>query len=198
MPRTAFVVSAVVALVALLTSTAAYAVFMGGGPSPDPFVVGGGGFGPGTTTTGQVFGVARDFSVDSHVEKKGLKTYGILRYGNNLNSAVGGFLVDVSCVNIQGNRASVGGTVHGSDPPQGWVMFFVDTGGPTGPKDQASPAQLEYLDPTLQAEGFPGWPAGFPNTGACPSPTEGPGATAYGTGFLDLDRGDVIVSAGSS
>ena len=196
MSRTSVVASAAVALVALVTSTAASSLFAGGGPSPDPFVVGGGGFGPGTTTTGQFFAVPRDFGVDSHVEKKASKTYGILRYGNNVNPA-GGFVIDVSCVNVQENRASVGGTLRGSNPPQGWVMFFVDTGGPTGPKDQASPAQLEYLDPALQSEGFPGWPPGFPSTGTCPSPVEGPGATAYGAGFLDLDRGDVSVSAGS-
>ncbi len=55
--------------------------------------------------------------------------------------------------------------------------------------------QVEALDPSLQAPDFPGWPKGFPNT--CPSLTTGPGVDAYGSGFLNLDGGDVIVSAGS-
>ena len=76
------------------------------------------------------------------------------------------------------------------------AIFFVDNGAPGGQKDQASYLQVEALDPTLQLPGFPGWPEGFPDT--CPSLTTGPGVDAYGSGYLDLVGGDVIVSPGSS
>jgi len=107
-----------VALGGLLgTSAGAYSAFLGGGPSPDPFVVVGGHIVP-PSTTGFNIG-PRDFSVDAHVEKKGTKTYGILRYGNNENANESRRLGDVLCINIQGNRAVVGGTTRGSNPAEG-------------------------------------------------------------------------------
>ena len=192
MTRTKLVLPAALILAVLATSTVAYSALTSGGPSSDPFVVGGGRITP-PSTTGLDIGF-RDFSIDAHT-KNGRRTFGILRYGNNLNPVESTRLGDVRCVRIEENRAVVGGTTRGSSPTEGWVMFFVDNGAPGGPVDQASYLQVEPLDPSLQSPGFPGWPRGFPHK--CPSPTTGPGADAYGGGFLNVDAGDVIVSAGS-
>ena len=191
MNRAKLVLPAVVVLTVLATSAVAFSAFTGGGPSPNPFVVGGGRITP-PSTTGFDIGV-RDFSIDAHVGED--RTFGILRYGKNDNATESTRMGDVRCVRIQGNKAVVGGTTRGTNPAEGWAMFFVDNGTPGGPKDQASYIQVEALDPSLQAPGFPGWPRGFPYV--CPSLTTGPGVDAYGSGFLSLDAGDVIVSAGS-
>ena len=173
--------AASVVIAVLVMSTAAYATFTGGGPSPDPFVVGGGQFfwteGPFQPPNPQ-----RDFSLDSHVEKKGLKVYGVLRYGRN-TAALEGPARNVSCVSIQGNMAVVGGTRPGST--DGWVMFFIDNGPPAGAMDQATLVQEFALTDSV-------WPEGFPNV--CPSPTQ---AESYGLWYESLVGGDIIVSGGA-
>lgn len=166
---------------ALAVSAVAYAAFAGGGPSPDPFVVGGGGF-ESQTSLGLF---VRDFGLDAHVEKKGTKVYGILRYGRNTNANASVVQFNVSCARIVGGEAVVGGTIA-ADPLQGWVMFLNDTGTPGGAPDQVTLAFAEPLGAAV-------WPAGFPAT--CPSPSD---RAAYGLAYNDLERGDVIVSGGSS
>lgn len=175
-------------------SAGAFAGFSGGGgPSHDPFVVGGGRITP-PSSTGLDLGI-RDFSIDAHA-RQDARTFGILRYGRDTDATESTRLGDVRCLRTQGNRGVVGGTTRGSDPTEGWAMFFVDNGTPGGVADQVSYLQVEPLDPSLQSQGFPGWPKGFPYT--CPSPTSGPGVDAYGGGFLSLDAGDVIVSSGTT
>lgn len=183
------------ALLAALSvaTTVATAAFTGGGPSRDPFVVGGGRITP-PSTTGFDYGI-RDFSIDAHVSQD-VGVSGILRYGRNTNAVESSRLGDVRCVRIEGNRAVVGGTTRDTTPTEGWVMFFIDNGTPGGVTDRASYLQVEPLDRGLQSAGFPGWPRGFPYT--CPSPSSGPGADAYGSGFLSLDAGDVLVSSGAA
>ena len=176
-----------------VSSAAAVAAFSGGGPSRDPFVVGGGRITP-PSTTGFDMGF-RDFSIDAHASQD-VGPFGILRYGRNTNTVESTRLGDVRCLRIQDNRAVVGGTTRSTTPTEGWVMFFIDNGTPGGVTDQASYLQVEPLDPALQSPGFAGWPKGFPYT--CPSPSTGPGADAYGGGFLSLDAGDVIVSSGAT
>lgn len=178
MSRTKFVLPAAVVLLALAASTAAYGTYTGGGPSPDPFVVGGGQF-----FGSQLGGAQRDFSLDSHVDKKGLKVYGVLRYGRN-TAALEGPARNVSCVSVQGNMAVAGGTRPGSTA--GWVMFFIDNGAPGGAMDQATLVQEFDLSDSA-------WPVGFPNV--CPSPTQ---AASYGLVYESLVGGDIIVSGGSS
>lgn len=175
-----------------VTSAVATAAFTGGGPSRDPFIAGGGRITP-PSTTGFDLGV-RDFSIDAHAsQRRGV--FGILRYGRNTDALESSRLGDVRCLRIEGNRAVVGGTTRDSTPTEGWVMFFIDNGTPGGVKDEVSYLQVEPIEPSLQSVGFPGWPRGFPYT--CPSPASGPGADAYGGGFLNLDAGDVIVSPGT-
>ena len=178
----------VAALGALAASGAAYSSLTSGGPSPDPFVAGGGRFGPGCFDgpTPTCFANPRDLSIDAHLEKKGTKVTGILYYGNN--AGVLGNRIDVTCVSIVGNRAAVGGIIKESGTPEnvGWgtVLFLIDNGPPGQPnRDRSSALFGAPLDD-------PSWPAGFPYT--CPAP-DSPINTV---GFQALHSGDVIVSDG--
>ena len=180
-------VASALATVTLGATAAAYATFTGGGPSPDPFVAGGGRFGPATSTTGFVLSSARDFSVDAHIERKGAKVYGVVRYGRNDAAGESSVRFDISCAALEGSRAVVGGIVRDSDPVEGWVMFLVDAGAPGGPEDQASFVFVDPLDAAV-------WPEGFP--AVCPPATSG--IDAFGTGFFDIHAGDVQVSPGGS
>jgi hypothetical protein len=174
MTRTRVVLFAAVAVGALASATAAYSTFAGGGPSPDPFVAGGGLLTAPLTT--------RDFSVDSHIEKRGSVVYGTLRYGRNGNAMESPNDVDVTCVGIEGNRAIVGG-VQRANPTEGWAIFLVDNGPPGGTTDQAS---FAFVDPVGTLPGFPA---------SCPSFADG--ISFYDASLFDVTAGDVIVSAGS-
>ena len=178
---------------ALLTGTAAYSSLTGGSPLRAPFVAGGGEMGPGTSTSGFSASLPRDFSIAAFQRRDAAGALGILRYGRNGAPTGSTIAIDLRCISVDGNRAVVGGIRRGSAPAEGWAIVLVDNGPPGGPADQVSYAQAEPLAPDRQTPGFPGWPSGFPNV--CPSPTEGPGADAYGAGFFDLHGGDVIVSA---
>jgi len=177
-----------VVLGALAASGVAYSSLASGGPSDDPFVAGGGRFGPGCfdVNTSFCFANPRDLSVDAHLEKKGTKVTGILHYGNN--AGVLRNRVDVTCVSIVGNRAAVGGIIRDSASTEtieyGAVMFLQDLGSPgTSTRDRSSPFFFDVLT-------SPSWPAGFPYT--CPAP-DSPLNTV---GFQAVHSGDVIISAG--
>jgi len=176
------------ALGALVGSGAAYSSLAAGGPSEDPFVVGGGRFGPGCfdvlTTT--CFVNPRDLSVDAHLEKKGTKVTGIAWYGNN----DGGLRirVDVTCVSIVGNRAAVGGIIRestgGGLDGYGALIFLIDNGSPGQPtRDRSSPLFNGPLGPA--------WPEGFPYT--CPAPD----SSLNNVGFQAVHSGDIVISEGS-
>jgi hypothetical protein len=174
---------------ALIGSGAAYSSLSEGGPSDDPFVVGGGRFGPGCFDLNQsfCFPAPRDLSVDAHLEKDGTKVSGVVYYGNN--DGVQRVRIDVTCLAVAGNRAAIGGIVRDHSSPEfvGWgaLLFLIDNGQPGLPsRDRSSPLFVDSLTST-------GWPAGFPYT--CPAPD----STINNIGFQALHSGDIVVSAGT-
>ena len=70
---------------------------------------------------------ASRLSVGGHVQQNG-RTYGVLHYGRNNSAMEIAHLVDVRCVRIEDGKAVVGGVRRGSNPAEGWAIFFVDTG----------------------------------------------------------------------
>lgn len=174
---------------ALIGSGAAYSSATSGGPSDDPFVVGGGRFGPGCfdVQTSFCFANPRDLSIDAHLEKQGTKVSGVGQYGNN--DSTFGIRFDVTCVSVSGNGAAVGGVVRSSSDPTfvgyGALIFLRDNGPPgQATRDRSSPLFLDALAST-------DWPAGFPYT--CPAPD----STFNTIGFLPVHSGDIVVSPGS-
>ena len=164
---------------ALVGSGAAYSSLASGGPSEDPFVVGGGRLGPGTFPGGFTI-LSRDFSVDAHVEKKGQKVTGLFITGRN---GISGSQTNVTCVSIDGNQAVVGGV--DSATGIGRVVFLIDNGPPSSAvRDQSSP---NFVDPVDS----PNWPFGFPYV--CPTPNSG----FNQEGYLDVHSGDIVISEGN-
>jgi hypothetical protein len=174
---------------ALIGAGAAYSSQSAGGPPDDPFVAGGGRFGPGCFDLNQsfCFALPRDLSVDAHLEKDGTKVTGVVYYGNN--DGVQRVRVDVTCLAVVGNRAAIGGIVRDHSSPEfvgfGALLFLRDVGQPGRPsRDRSSPLFVDTLT-------SPDWPAGFPYT--CP----GPDSTINNIGFQVIHSGDVIVFAGT-
>lgn len=169
----------VAAAASLAASGAAYSSLAAGGPSDDPFVVGGGRLGPGTFPGGFTI-PSRDFSVDAHVEKKGLKVTGLFISGRN---GISSSQTNVTCVAIDGNQAAVGGVE--SLTGVGRVVFVIDNGPPSSAvRDQLSPIFTDPVD-------SPNWPIGFPLV--CPTPNSG----FNQEGYLDVHSGDIVISEGS-
>lgn len=173
---------------ALIGSGAAYSSLSAGGPSDEPFVVGGGRFGPGCFDLNQAFCFAapRDLSVDAHLEKNGTKVTGVVYYGNN--DGAQRVRIDVTCLAVDGNRAAIGGIVRDHSSPEfvgGSALLFLRDNGQPGlaSRDRSSPLFVDVPTST-------GWPAGFPYT--CPAPD----STINNIGFQALHSGDVAVSAG--
>jgi len=150
-----------------------------GGPSEDPFVVGGGQLGPGTFPGGFQI-LSRDFSVDAHVEKKGQTVTGLFISGRN---GISSSQTNVTCVAIDGNQAAVGGVE--STTGVGRLVFLIDNGPPSSAvRDQSSPIFTDPLD-------SPNWPIGFPTV--CPAPNSG----FNQEGYLDVHSGDIVISEGN-
>jgi hypothetical protein len=178
----------IAAAAALAASGAAYSSLAAGGPSEDPFVVGGGRFGPGCfdVLTTFCFANPRDLSVDADLEKKGTKVTGVINYGNN--DGVLRNRVDVTCVSIVGNRAAIGGIIRESGSAEtvgfGALIFLISNGSPGQPtRDRSSPLFIDALGPA--------WPEGFPYT--CPAPN----SPINNIGFQALHSGDIVISDGN-
>jgi hypothetical protein len=147
-------------------------------------IYGGGEFGPGCFTgdTGLCFPDKRSLAVDAHVDGNGNgAAYGSLEYGSPGKTDT---LVRITCVNVNGNSAILGGIVTESWNPAfvglAVIYYVVDNGSvDSATPDQASPANLDPI-------GAADWPADFPYT--CPS-TPPPAAPAV---YQDL-RGDIVV-----
>jgi len=176
------------ALGTLVASGAAYSSLAAGGPSEDPFVVGGGRFGPGCfdVPTSFCFANPRDLSVDAHLEKKGTKVTGVAYYGNN--AGVLRNRIDVTCVSIVGNEAAIGGIIRESVSPEtvgfGALIFLKDEGSPgLTTRDRSSPLFIDALGPA--------WPEGFPYM--CPAPN----SPINNIGYQNIHSGDIVISDGN-
>jgi len=145
-------------------------------------VYGGGRFGPGTFSSGGLtFANPRDFSVDARKTSAGVN--GHVDYG--VNAGVLLLDVDVTCLDVRGNTAAIGGIVRKSGDAEvvgdGFVMFLADNGPPTSAaRDRSSAA---FIDPLSAPE----WPSGFPRV--CPA-ANGP---FNAPGYLDVHSGDIVV-----
>jgi hypothetical protein len=158
-----------------------------GGPLSGPSAIGGGHHDAACPTGGlpewTVCLPSRDFSLDAHAVGGSGRAVGTLRYGHR-----GGPLdmtVAVSCLNVSGGHAVVGGTVTGAPDPSVVglpALFFVtDQGDPAS----ATPDGISAFLLTDPSTPFPGEPADFPRS--CPSSTDS------FMGYFDI-TGDVAVS----
>jgi hypothetical protein len=170
---------------ALAALTAAGLAYSSGGPAAQldaqTRLYGGGGTDPGCFVPD--IGFCRtgptDISVDAHATGNGQAAYG------NLNGRAGG-RERVTCLAVDGNKASVGGVITADANPAAvgalFLMFFVDNG--ASGVDLASPL---YNAPA----GAGNWPAGFPYV--CPSPDTGAPSFGLLPSFIPIVRGDIIV-----
>lgn len=140
---------------------------------------GGGQFGPGCFSESVCFELARNIAVDVHAEGDGSRAAGNTTYGAP-GGAGGGIDRTVTCLNVEGNKAVMGGTT--ANGSQWWVQYFVDRGGPAqGDRDLVSPSWTDFAP----ASSFP---AGFP--AVCPPASGTPDLPAI---YLELDEGDLVV-----
>jgi hypothetical protein len=123
----------------------------------------------------------REFSLDAHATGSGRNAEGTLEYAN----ADTGALIasgDVTCLNVDGERAVVGGRLNeGPATGAGFLIHLEDRGRPgSATRDRVSPLLL-LLTPEEE-------PAGFPRT--CPAFEE----DVNGVGFFAQTYGDVAVN----
>ena len=145
-------------------------------------VYGGGQF---TVSLGDV----RNFALDAHAT--GGTAYGDAEYGGGIHWQH----EQVTCLNVVGDRATVGAVVTAADRPAviGLAVLWVvqDNGNPiSGTPDAATLQEFGPVGP----DG--GWPtAAFPYV--CPSPDAA--TSFFGLGFMPLNAGDFVVqdAAGS-
>ena len=121
-----------------------------------------------------VFNTGRNFSLTAS------KGVGTLQYG------VARIRAEVTCLNVSGNAAAVGGIIRDSIEPSIvgdlWYMHLVDNGPPVGQAtggDTVSPIMI--LEPSAD-------PGGLPKS--CPAPD--PSQAVYA-----LDAGDILVHSSS-
>jgi hypothetical protein len=108
------------------------------------------------------------------------------RWYGNPNAAAPVRSADVTCVNVEGALAVVGGaTTPGQYEGMPYVQYFED-GGPPGPgKDRITPVFI------LTPEDLATMPEGFPRV--CPSPTP---PAEFGEVWANLESGDIAVVDG--
>jgi hypothetical protein len=169
-----FTTSAVAALAA-----ASYA-YSSGGPNTQLIqqnrVYGGGQF---TVSAGDL----RNFALDAHAN--GATAYGDAEYAG----AVHWGHEQVTCLDVRGNRATVGAIITAGDRPStiGLAVLWVvqDNGNPLSATPDA--ATLQEVGP-VGPEG--GWPtAAFPYV--CPSPDAA--TSFFGLSYMPLNAGDLVV-----
>jgi hypothetical protein len=175
----------------VLAVVAAGATFAGagfagpGGKGGGDSLYGGGRHGVGTCTDGTTPFCppgGREFSVDAHSNASGHSAYGSLEYANPTTGNVIAS-ADVMCLNVDGERAVIGGRLNeGEFVGTGILMYFEDRGRPgAATRDRVSPLFL-----LLETEE----PAGFPRT--CPDWEE----DVNGVGYFEQTYGDVAVNDG--
>lgn len=156
------------------------------GPRARDYAFGVGDFGPGCTVDRvpphPPFCLAFDFTVRVLAVSRGHRhrAWGLFERRNNVTGFV--FAGSVTCMNIDGNRASIAGFLEpqpGSDP---YYIHVEDKGPPgSGVVDRLSPLHvLPPGDPEFEA-----MPLGFPRV--CPEPTSL-------AGWFPLTSGDITVS----
>jgi hypothetical protein len=122
----------------------------------------------------------REFSLDAHATRRGRQAEGTLEYANADTGAIiaSG---DVTCLNVDGERAVVGGLLNeGSAAGAGFLMHLEDRGRPgSATRDRVSPLLL-LLTPAEEPPGFPS---------DCPDFEE----DVNGVGFFEQTFGDVAV-----
>lgn len=129
------------------------------------------------------FGVFRDLSVMAK-EGRFEGADGSFVYGRN---GLGMTRVEISCINVEGNRAVIAGRIRDTGDPTfvgGYATWWLsDNGGTASPtRDRAS---LLYID--LEGADLSAYPAGFPKV--CPSATTPP----YEVQSFELKYGDLVV-----
>ena len=162
--RSLSLVAAIALVIAILAPTAATAAPLG--PKSDA-VLGGG------KTFSDIF------SINAHVNPNG-KVMGHINAKNVPEFIEFSIEGTVNCVNVVGNRASIGGELTHFDqvgwpnPDQyhGWLFFVEDNGNQQGVPDKIS-YQYIYVNPIT----------------SCPNPTAG-------SAFFDLLEGNINVSKG--
>jgi hypothetical protein len=124
----------------------------------------------------------REFSVDAHATRNSRNAEGALEYAN---PGTGSVIAsgDVTCLNVDGDQAVVGGRVTGgSAAGLTFVIHLEDLGAPgSATRDRVSPVFV--LSPAEEPPGFPR---------SCPDFEEDVG----GVGFFEQTFGDVAVNDG--
>jgi hypothetical protein len=123
----------------------------------------------------------RNFAVDAHAEGNGSQAVGNSAYGQQTSRTV-------TCENVAGNMAAIGGVIVASVDPSlvgtGYVQFFVDRG-TTRPGDPLR----DYMGLSLFGPvNDPTFPVGFPYV--CPPAGGSPTLPAI---YFQMDGGGVTV-----
>jgi hypothetical protein len=176
-------VLATVAAVAAIVSTTGLAG--PGGDNGDSVYGGGRHAGGGACTDGTTPFCppnGREFSVDAHSNRSGGNAHGTLEYANPDTGAII-LSGDVTCLQVDGDRAVVGGRANeGAIAGMGFLIYLEDRGRPgSATRDRVSPVFV-----LAESEE----PPGFPRT--CPAFEE----DVNGVGFFQQTFGDVAVTDG--
>jgi hypothetical protein len=127
----------------------------------------------------------RNFGVDGHAEGDGSQAAGSSAYAGQTARTV-------TCVNVEGNEAAIGGVItassSGTSVGDVYVQYFVDrtTTAPTSP--QRDYMSLVYSAPLGDPYWGGGLPAGFPYV--CPPAG---GTSVLKAFYFEMDGGDVTV-----
>ena len=127
-------------------------------------------------------GNPRNFAVDAHAESDGSEAVGNSAYGGETSRTV-------TCENVDGNKAAIGGVIVADpDDPSivgfGYVQYFVDRGTTSLTSPQHDYMSLLNIDPLAAPE----WPSGFPYV--CPPAGGSPTLPAA---YFEMNGGDVTV-----
>lgn len=184
------------ALVAgLAVATIATARGDAGGLGKRDIVFGAGTFGPGCAEThAGPFCITAQFTFRLLARSRGHggRASGVFERRNDVNGNT--FLTEVTCANVEGNRAAIGGIVTRTpspDPSSGTgvpFILYVEDNGTLDRSDGTTPDRISPF--AVLPEGDPDlslMPEGFPRV--CPSPE-----SIYG--YFPLTSGDITVSDG--
>ena len=123
----------------------------------------------------------RNFAVDAHAEGDGSQAAGNSAYGGETSRTV-------TCENVDGNKAAIGGVIVASADASilgwGYVQYFVDRGTTDLTSPQHDYMSLLNIGPLTD----PAWPAGFPY--ACPPAGGTPTLPAI---YFEVNGGDLTV-----
>lgn len=172
------------ALGGLLIAGAAWSAAGGDGPRQDR-LAGGGIFGPGCTDGPMPFclAAARSVSIDAASNPEGGGAYGTY-YSGRQGSGFTGLVGRVTCLEVDGDSAVVGGWIVDPAPgaPDVFFIYMQDLG--TAGSAVGDRASANFVDFSTS----PDLPAGFPRE--C-TPLDN---NAFGRGYFTLTGGDVQIT----